>query len=252
MTQMRLSIAVGILLASGPLFAQGSATAMPARSPAAHSAYFIDPRVIDLSLILQQPPAPDSDVAMAELAALHRIESARTPAEIAAAQADDGEEDIFTYRDVMGPGFTAQALPVTAALSEHVHGDEPVASAPLKILYQRPRPYQTDATLHPVCSLTKAHNSYPSGHTISGYLLAFTLVQMVPEKRRQILDRADQYAHNRLVCGLHYQSDIDASRDVAYAVFGYMLASPRFQKELAAARDETRRHLGLPLETPQP
>jgi acid phosphatase (class A) len=68
---------------------------------------------------------------------------------------------------------------------------------------------------------------------------------MVPEKRREILERADDYAHNRLVCGVHYPSDIAASRNAAYAVFGYMLGTPRFQMELAAARAETRKHLGL-------
>jgi acid phosphatase (class A) len=84
----------------------------------------------------------------------------------------------------------------------------------------------------------------------STYLLAFTLVQMVPENQEQILQRADDFAHNRLVCGVHYASDVEASRNIAYVMFGYMLANPRFQKELAAARVETRQHLGLPLTTP--
>jgi acid phosphatase (class A) len=40
-------------------------------------------------------------------------------------------------------------------------------------------------------------------------------------------------------------SDTVASRQLAYAAFGYMLASPRFQIEVAAARAETRKRLGL-------
>jgi acid phosphatase (class A) len=76
-------------------------------------------------------------------------------------------------------------------------------------------------------------------------------VQLVPEKRQQILDRADEYVQNRLICGVHYASDIEASRRVAYAIFGSMVASPDFQRDLAAARGETRRKLGLPLTAPQ-
>ena len=129
--------------------------------------------------------------------------------------------------------------------------DESAADGPLKKMYRRPRPYQVDSSLHPVCPLNTEPTSYPSGHTLSGYLLAFTLVQLVPEKRQQIFDRADEYVHNRLICGVHYASDIEASRMVAYAVFGSLAASPKFQQDLAAASEETRTSLGLPPALPQ-
>jgi acid phosphatase (class A) len=106
-------------------------------------------------------------------------------------------------------------------------------------------PYQADSTLHPVCALTEAPNSYPSGHALTGYLEGFTLAELVPAKRTEILARADDYAHKRLVCGVHYPSDIEASRRVGYVVFGYMMATPQFQRDLAAARAEMQAKLGL-------
>ncbi len=218
--------------------------------PAARTGYFIDPTILDLTLILPPPPAQDSDITKAELADIHRIEKQRTPQQIAEAQADDKEQDIFIFKDVLGKSFTVENLPLTGVLSAHIHSDEGVASKPLKAGFARPRPFQFDSSLHPVCELTQEHNSYPSGHTLSGYLLAFALVQMVPEKQTQIMKRADEYAHNRVVCGVHYPSDVEASHRTAYVVFGYMLANPRFQKELAAAREETRLHLGLSLAEP--
>jgi acid phosphatase (class A) len=212
----------------------------------ARTPYFIDLGVLDVRLLVPPPPAQESATTKEELVIVHRLEKTRTAEQVAAARADDKEEDIFSYRDVMGEGFTAEALPVTAALSAHVHNEESVVGGPLKKSFQRPRPYQYDGTLHPVCALNKEPTSYPSGHTLSGYLLAFTLAQIAPEKSQQILKRADEYAHNRLVCGVHYPSDLEASHRIAYVVFGYMMASPRFQRELAAARIETREHLGLP------
>lgn len=238
--QLSAAFAAVLLLFSASALAQ---TAAAPKAPKA--AYFLDPKVMDLSLIVPPPPAQDSPTVKAELAELHAIELARTPVQEAAAKADDAEEDIFIFRTVLGPGFNAQDLPLTAVLGAHVHNDEPVASNPLKAGFSRPRPYQFDPTLHPVCKTTDQPNSYPSGHTLSGYLEAFTLAQLVPEKRREILERADDYAHNRLVCGVHYPSDTAASRALAYAAFGYMLATPRFQIELAAARAETRKKLGL-------
>ena len=75
--------------------------------------------------------------------------------------------------------------------------------------------------------------------------MALTLVQMIPEDRTQIMKRADEYARNRLICGVHYPTDIDAGREIAYLMFGYMLANPQFQRELSSARNETRSRLGL-------
>jgi acid phosphatase (class A) len=84
-----------------------------------------------------------------------------------------------------------------------------------------------------------------TGHALTGYLEALTLAEIVPEKRPEILERADNYAHNRLVCGVHYASDIEASRRIAYVVFGYMLATPRFERDLAAAKLELRSKFGF-------
>jgi acid phosphatase (class A) len=66
-----------------------------------------------------------------------------------------------------------------------------VLSDPLKDIYKRPRPYNYDSSLHPVCKTDK-EPSYPSGHSMSGYLLAFTMTQIVPEMRQEILMRADE------------------------------------------------------------
>jgi acid phosphatase (class A) len=221
------------------------------KTSASHPSYYIDPFLLHLDLILSPPPARDSATTAAEVKELHRIEAGRSAEQVTQAKADDQEEDIFLFRSVLGAGFTAEALPITASLSAHIRKDESAAGSPLKNIYRRPRPYQIDSTLHPVCAVNSEPTSYPSGHSLSGYLLAFTLVQLVPEKRQQILDRADEYVHNRLVCGVHYASDIEASRRVAYVIFGSLVASPNFQRDLAAAREETRRKLGLPVTVSQ-
>jgi acid phosphatase (class A) len=207
--------------------------------------YYIDAMVLNVGTLLLPPPAVGSAANDAELAELHRIEQTRTPDQIAQAKADEAEEDMFAFASVFGPGFTPAALPLTAALGAHVKNEQSVVGGQLKFYFQRPRPFQTDPSLHPVCQLKETHDSYPSGHGLTGYLEAFTLAEIVPEKRAEILARADAYAHNRLVCGVHYPSDIEASRRVSYAVFGYMLATPRFQRDLAAAREEMRTKLGL-------
>jgi acid phosphatase (class A) len=240
-------LACSLLLLSALCIAQ---QANPQMSPAAvpkpaRTAYYVDPEVLTIVDLLPDPPAVDSAASRADLAEVHRIEQARTPEQAAKAKADEDEEDMFVFKSVFGPNFTGEALPITAALGVHVKNEQSVIGAQLKSRFQRPRPYQTDSTLHPACQVETKHDSYPSGHGLTGYLEAFTLAEIVPEKRTEILARADNYAHNRVVCGVHYPSDIEASRQAAYAIFGYMLATPRFQRDLAAAREEMRTKLGL-------
>jgi acid phosphatase (class A) len=87
--------------------------------------------------------------------------------------------------------------------------------------------------------------AYPSGHGTTGYLEGLVLTLIIPEKRDAILARADDYAHSRLVCGVHYPSDVVASKYVAYATMGIMMNNPQFKRELAAAKSEVRSVLGL-------
>ena len=212
---------------------------------AAQKAYYYDANTLNLVVLVPPPPAADSVASKADLAELHTIEQARTPEQVAAAKRDENEEDIFAFNTVLGADFNPQNLPLTAALSEHVKNEQSVAGAQLKAVFPRVRPYNADKTLHPVCAVTDAVNSYPSGHALTGYLEAFTLVQIVPDRRAAILARADDYAHNRLVCGVHYPSDIEESRRVALLIFGNMMANPKFEQDLAGAKLEVRVKLGF-------
>ena len=211
----------------------------------ARKAVFISPDELDIAAILPDPPANDSAEMKRELVELHRLQDTRSAGETARAKADDAEEDIFVFRNVLGEGFSAQNLPATALLSMHLHNDEGQISNPAKNQFKRARPYQFDAGVKPVCAIKTTPDSYPSGHSTTGYLEAFALAMMVPEKRELILARADDYAHNRLVCGVHYASDTVASKAVAYAMFAIIMQKPQFKQEFDAAQQETRRALGL-------
>jgi acid phosphatase (class A) len=242
MNPRRLTVLATAVLFCAALLAQAQAAP---HVQAANAGYYTQSAPPDLSGILPPPPAQNSDTTKAELALLHQIQQSRTPAEVAAAQYDDQHEDISYLRSVMSERFTRGNLPLLTALSDRMESEGSAASALLKVEFPRPRPYQFDPTLHPVCETVPQPNSYPSGHTIVGYLDAFILIRMAPEKSREILARADNYAHNRMVCGVHYPSDIAAGREVAYVLFGYLMAQPRFQNDLAAARIETRKRLAL-------
>ena len=218
----------------------------PQKAPAKTGA-FIRADQLAVFQFLADPPTAGSKQLAAEMQELHRLQDTRTPAQITAAQADDAEEDIFIFRTVLGDKFSRDTLPLTAKLSDDLHNDEGVIVNPAKTFFHRPRPYNADATLKPVCKVKTdpSDYAYPSGHSTTGYLEALALTMIAPEKRAAILERADDYAHNRLVCGVHYPSDPLASKQVALAMMGVMLMNPKFQEELAKAKTETRARLGF-------
>jgi acid phosphatase (class A) len=224
-----------------------SAIPAAAQNGAPRQGIFVSTDQMDAWSILPNPPSDHSPEAAAELAEVHRLQDKRQAAQIAHAKADDAEEDIFIFRDVLGDKFTAEGLPQTALLSSHLHNDETVIGGTAKKHFQRLRPFNFDATVKPVCKTNNdvTDYGYPSGHSLTGYLEALALIQIVPEKRDAILARADDYAHSRVVCGVHYTSDTVASKLTAYAMMGIMMNNPRFRKELDAARAETRARLGL-------
>ena len=215
----------------------GFAPVLAQSAPPVRQSYFISGSQLPLASLLSTPPTPDSAEGRADLAEVHRVERYRTAEQVRAARYDDTHEDIFIFSSVVGQSFNAEALPITFALSKHLRNDAGLLDNPLKALYRRLRPYNLDHTLHPVCE-TNQEMSYPSGHSINGYLYAYTLAEMMPASHDAILKRAEDYAKNRVVCGSHYPSDTEASRRVASVIFGALLATPRFLAELNAARSE--------------
>jgi len=143
--------------------------------------------------------------------------------------------------------FTPEAFPITAAFSARVKNDESINATPAKDSFQRVRPYNLDKTLPPICVTKTKNDSYPSGHTTAGYILALALIDLIPEKRDAILARAEDYANNRLICGVHFPSDLQASKLLAYSIHSVMGINPQYQKEMTAARNELRQVLNLPL-----
>jgi len=204
---------------------------------------FITSEQLDLTKYLPAPPADDSAQTKAELKELLEIQATRTPEQEKAAIAD-AEENVWRYADVMGPDFTAEKLPKTAALFDRIVATEDVVDDHAKKAFNRPRPYMLDEQIHPLLKKSKS-GSWPSGHSTVGYLMATVLGEMVPEKRNALFTRAAGYAENRLVAGFHYRSDTVMSRTGAALIAQKMEEQPDFKTEFDAAKTELRSQLGL-------
>jgi len=207
------------------------------------TAYFPD-TAVDLVKFL----APPSDTAAlankVELAELWQLQSARTEAQVAAAQADQ-DISVFRFADVLDTAkFKPQLLPITARFFAQVTASGQGPSEIAKKAFARPRPFAVDTALHPVLGRPK-NASYPSGHSLGGNLIAIVLADIVPEKRAAIFQRGWAFARQRAVGGVHYPSDLEAGRIAAALIAQRLYQESQFRKDLEASRAEVRRVLGL-------
>lgn len=216
---------------------------IPAASAAEKAPNFVDPSKLDLRTLLPPPPAVNSAKSKAELAEIHAFEKTRTPEREKIAQDDEAETVFVVVRDDLGPDFNEANLPVTAAFFKKVLSDESAIVNPAKELWARPRPAIADPTVK-LCVKPSTSGSYPSGHTTIGYLTAIVLSDMLPEYRGAIFDDAARFAESRIICGVHYRSDTDASKVAAAVMVMQMRENPTFQQEFAAAKAEIRKFQG--------
>ncbi len=217
----------------------------PALTYAEDAKPFSDSKEINLLQLLPPPPANDSVQTKAELGEILTIQVTRT-AEMEARALADATENVWRFADVVdSPKFTAAALPKFAAFFDRVVETEGAVTDPAKAVWKRPRPHLYSDLVHPVVPLSKS-GSYPSGHATVGTLMGIELANMLPEKRAQIMARAWEFGHNRVVGGIHYPSDIEMGRISGTVIAQTISTHPDFKAEFDAAKAELRTALGLP------
>jgi acid phosphatase (class A) len=212
---------------------------------------FVDPRSIDLSRLLAPPPADTSEATRAELDAMLLIQERRTP-EQAAQALTDNEIGLEAFSEALGSPKSLEGLklPLLNALAEKVDDDASPIIGAGKEAFNRPRPYALEKRLKPALPLPRG-SSFPSGHAVWGYINGLVLADMVPERRLEILARAESFGRNRVIGGVHYPSDVESSRMTATIFTAFLFASPAFKRQRAAAARELRTAIGLPASPPE-
>jgi acid phosphatase (class A) len=205
---------------------------------------YSDSKEVNLLMLLPPPPAVASDQMKAELGEILTVQVTRSQAMEARAIAD-ATENIWRFGDVVNsPKFTAASLPKVAAFFDRVVETEAAVVDPAKDVWKRPRPHLYSDLVKPIVALSKS-GSYPSGHATVGTLMGIELANMLPEKRAEIMARAWEFGHNRLVAGIHYASDIEMGRISGSVIAQTISTHPDFKAEFDAAKAELRAALGL-------
>ena len=191
-------------------------------------------------LIVPAPFTPDSVEGKADLDLAKAIQAKATPERIAQAAWDDAHEDVWLYTDTIGPDFLESKLPATAKLFKNARNDQNIEGNVFKETFLRARPFDVDHAIKTCVPSVygKAPRSYPSGHTTLGYSLGILLAHLIPEKADAILNRARDYGTSRIICGVHFPSDLAASQVLGTSIALELMKNPAFMADFKAAKAE--------------
>jgi acid phosphatase (class A) len=142
----------------------------------------------------------------------------------------------FTFTPAIGAFFQSNTLPKTAAFFAKVQADAALVTDNAKDFYKRPRPFTTDPSL--INGQLEKSFGYPSGHSTESMVLALVLAELFPAQHEAIIAEARNIGWHRVEIARHYPTDIYAGRVLAAAIVRELKASPDFQKDFAAAREE--------------
>jgi acid phosphatase (class A) len=141
----------------------------------------------------------------------------------------------------LGVPIDAQRTPHLYTLLERSRIDASAATKAAKNHYRRPRPFMLNQL--PVCTPDdedglRHSGSYPSGHSAIGWAWALILGEIAPDRADALIARGRNYGESRLVCNVHWQSDVLAGRFMGAATVARLHADPAFRADLEGARRE--------------
>jgi acid phosphatase (class A) len=149
-----------------------------------------------------------------------------------------------SFSDALGFRISEVDTPHLYLLLRRSLTDAGLSTYAAKNQYQRPRPFMDND--QPICTpaeeeALRKDGSYPSGHTAIGWAWALILCEIVPEKTDALLARGLEFGQSRIVCNVHWQSDVNEGRVMGAAAVARLHADPDFLAELSKAKAEVKK-----------
>lgn len=192
---------------------------------------------------LPPPPDPDSPRGQADHAIYQSMKALEDTPRWLQAKADadiDTPNAPKAFACALGASITPEIAPHLSLLLARVMMDVSKAEDAAKAAYARHRPFLTDNGETCVAKedwLVK-QGSYPSGHAATGWAWALILAELDPAREEALMKRGMSYGESRVVCRVHYESDVEAGRLVGSAVVARLHSDPHFMADLKLARAE--------------
>lgn len=209
---------------------------------------YLAPGAVPASLSLLPPPPADGSAGFA----LDQVVSRQALALRGSARWQQAARDADLsfpagagqFACALGVEASAQRTPHLYALLERSRIDASAATRAAKRHYARARPFMLNQ--QPTCTPDdepdlRGSGSYPSGHSAIGWAWALILSEIAPDRADALIARGRNYGESRLVCNVHWHSDVLAGRFMGAAAVARLHDNPAFRADLQAARGEIAR-----------
>ena len=219
------------------------ALALLTSASAAPQGYLPPGSTPDMIRVLPAPPALKSAEQSQDDRAFRATRSLEGSPRWAMAQQDNkgGPADALQdFACALGVTLDQRSAPALYALLGRIMADARPFIDPGKDHYGRPRPFvrlKGNICIPRTDSLVRS-GSYPSGHSTASWTWGLIFADLAPDRATEILSRARAYSESRVVCGVHYPSDIASGRLNGSALFAALESSPDFRADLEKARAE--------------
>lgn len=254
-----LLLALGLVLLGG--CASTTVTAPAGKGPAAVAEFrpgyllgYLPPTAAlnSLALLPAAPAAGSAAQALDEQMSTYTLGLHNSPRwQLAAADAVlTFPEAAATFSCAANIAITEQATPYLYQLMRRTLMDAGISVSAAKDHYQRARPFMVNnqPTCAPETEASLRHNgAYPSGHTAIGWAWGLILAEVLPQRAEPLLARGRAFGASRMVCNVHWASDVETGRFMGAATVARLHADPTFQADLAAAKQEVAAQLAAPM-----
>jgi len=202
--------------------------------------HFLDGNTAPFVALFPPPPARGSPQERAELDTLLALQRARTAQDVERAQADR-KTRIGRFAGALGlEPAVLDGMDAVVSLAEDVEDDARLYVRDAKQHFRRLRPREIEVAIKPCIGDVAADLSYPSGHSTWGYLMGYLLADLAPERGEALRARAAEFARQRMVCGVHFPSDVEAGQQGAQWLIAQMRRNPDFIAARERAREQLR------------
>ena len=195
----------------------------------------------DPTRYIAQPPQPGSGAFENDTYYYNWGKEQRQTPQGTLAAIDEVIETSKAFSPAAGFLISPEGTPEIYKLVEGARKDAHVANRQAKDYFQRSRPFVhfKESSLIPVYDAEYSTSySFPSGHSVRGWVYAMTLALVVPDSTAALIARAEEFALNRVICGRHWKSDTNASLVEATALMSRLMSNAAFLEQLEKARKE--------------
>jgi acid phosphatase (class A) len=206
---------------------------------------YLSPKDLPNSLELLPPPPDEGSVAFALDEEMSRKSLALRGTDRWSQAIEDANlhfpEAAEAFSGVIGIPVTEGDTPRLYMLMRRSLTDAGLSTYTAKNHYTRARPFMANG--ESICTPEDKEGlmkdgSYPSGHTAIGWAWALVLCEIFPEHTDAIIDRGRAFGESRMICNVHWQSDVNEGRFMGAATVARLHADPGFLADLEAAKNE--------------